>query len=92
MEDLARNELAFADKIEKILVFEKEGFFDLLLVADGEKIDDFGYIFVAGWAVVEVDSWSVSAGGNVRLFADADEVAKIIAGAVEGFVVPDGHR
>lgn len=67
------------------------GFFDLLLVADGEENGEFRDVFVAMRAMIEVGAAGVTAGRDVGFFVDSDEVLDVIVRILDGLVVADHH-
>ncbi len=83
--------LVLAEEGEEFGVFHEVRFFDLLLVADGEEDGEFRDVFVTMWAMIEVGAAGVTAGRDVGLFVDSDEVLDVIVRVLDGLVVADHH-
>lgn len=84
--------LGLLEELEKGRVFHEVGFFDLLLVADGEENGKLRDVGIAGGAVIEISAAGVATGRDVGLFLDFDEVLDVIIGVVDGVIVADHHR
>ena len=83
--------LGLLEELEEGRVFHEVGFFDLLLVANGEENGEFRDVGVAGGAMIEISAASVATGRDVGLFLDFDEVLDVVIGVVDGFIVADHH-